>query len=212
MKCYLKVNIDAEAKIIDVFRFTGSAIEKRITRMERTNRVLVWTGSVNLANSSVEIIIAQRLLPFAMEWTIAAMDQRRRIVTFRVPRTNSNAIRRVVVFLERGSAMETTTAVTVRMKIRLFAIRGRTILTRNSPARTEGVSRNRGTATRITIAVADRMSRPTFAGRETAQPDEDAALNGAITVVFRNGSSATAKMIAVMVNIVPYSGIRNFNF
>lgn len=211
MKCYLKVNIDAEAKIIDVFRFTGNAMEKRIARMERTNRVHVWNGSVNLANSSVEITIALRLLPSAMEWTIAAMDQTRRIATFRVQRTNSNAIRRAAVFWERGNAMETTTAVTVRMKIRPFAIRGRAILTRNSHARTEDVSKNRGTVTRITIAVTDRMSRPTFAGRETARPDGDAALNGAITAVFRNGSFATAKMIAVMVNSVPYSRIRNFS-
>lgn len=205
----LQDNIDAEVKIIVVFRCTGSATEKRIARMEQMNRVRVWSASVNPDSSSVETTTAQRPPRSATEWTIAAMDQMRRTATFHALRTNSNAIRQVVVFWERGNAMVITTAVTVLMKIRPFVTHVLATRTRSLPAKMEGVSRNHGIAIRITIAVTDPTSRLTYADRETAQLDGDAVLNGAITAVFRNGSSATAKTIAVMALMSCLNNARN---
>jgi hypothetical protein len=143
-----------------------------------------------------------------MEWMIAATDRMKRTATFLARRTNSSAIRPAAVSWERGNATATTIVVTARMKIRPFVIPALATLTRNSPARTEGASRNRGTATLITIAAMDRTSRPTFADRETAQPDGNVVLNGATTAAFLSGSSVTEKTIAETV-MMKNSGFRN---
>jgi hypothetical protein len=149
-----------------------------------------------------------------MEWMIAATDRMKRTATFLARRTNSSAIRPAAVSWERGNATATTIVVTARMKIRPFVIPALATLTRNSPARTEGASRNRGTATLITIAAMDRTSRPTFADRETAQPDGNVVLNGATTAAFLSGSSVTEKTIAetVIIKKIPDSRIPELIF
>ena len=200
-----KVNIGAEAKTIVAFRFTGSATEKRIARTERTSPALAKSASVNPGSSSVSITTAPLPQLFAMVWTTAETDRMNRAATFHVRKMNSNATRPAVVSSGRGNAMETMIVAMGLTKIRPSVIRARATLKRNSPVKTEGASRNLGIATRTTIVATDRTSRPTFADRETAQPDGDAVRDGAITGVFRNGSSATAKTIVATV-------LKHFNF
>jgi len=74
------------------------------------------------------------------------------------------------------------------------------ILRRNSLARTDVVSRNRGTSTPITIAEMELTNLPTFAGRGIVRPDGGGVPNGATTAAYPSGSSVTAKTTVQMVN------------
>lgn len=193
-----QVSIAVVAKTTVAFRCTGNATARKTVVMVPTSRARVRSVSAMQASSSASTTTARRRRHYVTVRMIAATARMRRIATFLVLKTNSNAIRRAAVFWVRGSVMATTTVAMVATRIRPFATRERVTLKRSLPARMDAASKSLGTATRIMIAAMDQTSRLTFAVSATVPPDGNAVPNGATIAAFHSGSSAMAKTIVAM--------------
>ena len=187
------------AKTTAAFLCTGSAMEKRTARTAPTSQALAKIVSANRDSSSAPTKTAPLPQRCAMASMTAAMAQTNAIATLLVQSTSSSAIQPDAAFWARGSAMETTTAAMDPTKIPPSATLGPATRKRSLPAKTDAVSRNLGTAIRITTAETARMNRRTFVDNATARLDGSDAPSGATTAASRSGSSATAKMIVAMV-------------
>lgn len=75
------------------------------------------------------------------------------------------------------------------------------IRSQNSRVRTVGVYQNCGFAILTTIAVMTQTNRPTCADNETVRLDGRGVRERPITGAYRNGCSATVRMIAAMVQM-----------